>query len=209
MVNAPQKDVPSYFVAISHDGRLIASSHGVYDSETGRGFVSLVGQWGAVYSGVFTSNGRLICATDHGNLVVWDTSTWRIVTQQKWAEEPLITVNLSRDEKYLLTGDDGKAVRWGTLDSLHQEGVVGRHEARIKSVCFTPDGSFAASAGDDKMIALWDVNRGELIMHIGTHTSPIYGLAFSPDSTRLISGEHDHSVRLYTRHRTIWGFRFD
>lgn len=208
-IKAPRENTASYFVAISRDGRLIASSHGVYDSETGRGFVGLVGQWGAVYSGVFTSNGRLICATDHGNLVVWDTRTWTIVALQRWAEEPLITVSLSPDEKYLVTGDDGKAVRWGWLDPLHQEGVVGRHEARIKSVYFTPDGSFAASAGDDKMIALWDVNRGELIMHIGTHTSPIYGLAFSPDGTQLISGEHDHSVRLYTRHRTIWGFRFD
>jgi WD40 repeat protein len=118
-------------------------------------------------------------------------------------------VSLSRDEKYLVTGDDGKAVRWGTVNPLHQEGVVGRHEARIKSVCFTPDGFFAASAGDDKMIALWDVNRDEFIMRIGTHTSPVYGLAFSPDGTRLVSGEHDRSVRLYSRHRTIWGFRVD
>ena len=209
VINAPEKDTPSYFIAISRDGRLIASSHGVYDSETGRGLASLIGEWGAVYSSVFSSNGRLICATDRGNIVVWDTSTWRIVTQERWAEEPLIAVSLSRDEKYLLTGDDGKAVRWGALDPLHQEGVVGRHEARIKSVCFTPDGSFAASAGDDKMIALWDVSSARLITQIGTHTSPVYALAFSPDGSQLISGEHDRSVRLYTRHRTIWGFRWD
>jgi WD40 repeat protein/tRNA A-37 threonylcarbamoyl transferase component Bud32 len=209
VINAPEKDTPSYFIAISRDGRLIAATHGVYDSETGRGIASLVGEWGAVYSAVFTSDGRVICVTDRGNVVVWDTRTWRIVTQQRWAEEPLITVSLSPDEKRLVTGDDGKAVRLGTLDPLHQEGVVGRHEARIKSVCFTPDGSFAASAGDDKMIALWDVNRKKIIAHIGTHTSPVYAVAFSPNGNQLISGEHDHSVRLYTRHRTISGFRFD
>jgi WD40 repeat protein len=53
------------------------------------------------------------------------------------------------------------------------------------------------------------VNRHNLITHIGTHTSPVYALAFSPDGSRLISGEHDRSVRLYSRHRTIWGFRVD
>jgi hypothetical protein len=32
---------------------------------------------------------------------------------------------------------------------------------------------------------------------------------FSPNGRQLISGEHDHSVRLYTRHRTLWGFKLD
>jgi WD40 repeat protein len=64
-----------------------------------------------------------------------------------------------------------------------------------------------ASAGDDKMIALWDVGRRKLVTTIGTHTSPIYAIAFSPDGQRLISGEHDRSVRVYTRHRELWGFR--
>ena len=209
VIKAPQRDTPGYCVAISHDGRLIASSHGVYDSQTGRQFLDLIGEWGAVYAAIFTADGRLICATDYGNVVVWDTRSWKMVAKEKWAEAPLIALSLSPDEKYLVTGDDGKAVRWGTVDPLHQKGVVGRHEARIKSIAFTPDGSFAASAGDDKMIALWDVSRGKLVTRIGTHTSPIYALAFSPDGRQLVSGEHDSSVRLYTRHQTIWGFRLD
>jgi WD40 repeat protein len=140
---------------------------------------------------------------------VWDTQAWRIVAQEKWAEEPLITVSLSSDGRYLITGDDGKSVRLGTVDPLRQLDVIGRHEARIKSVVFSPDASSAASAGDDKTIALWDINGRKLITRIGTHASPIYAVAFSPNGQQLISGEHDRSVRLYTRHRTIWGFKFD
>jgi WD40 repeat protein len=59
------------------------------------------------------------------------------------------------------------------------------------------------------MIALWNVNGRKLITRIGLHTAPVYAIAFSPDGERLVSGGHDKSVRLYTRHSTLWGFRLD
>ena len=196
----------SYCVAISPNGRLIATTHGVYDSESGAKITGLLGAWGAVYGAVFTPDGRrLVCVTDHGKVVLWDTDTWHIVEQQNWTETPLVTLSLSHDGRYLTTGEDGKYVRFGTLEPLRQLGVLGRHDARVKSVAFSPDGETVASAGDDKTIALWDVSSRKLISHIGMHTSPVYAIAFSPDGRRLISGEHDRSVRMYTRHHTLWG----
>jgi WD40 repeat protein len=66
-----------------------------------------------------------------------------------------------------------------------------------------------ASAGDDNTIRIWDVNGGGLVREIGTHTKPVLSVAYSPDGKRIVSGEHDASVRLYTRHHLLWGYRLD
>lgn len=202
----------SYYLAISPDGRQVATTRGVYESESGRQIVHLstpVVQ-GNVYSAAFTADGRrLVCAMDTGEILLWDARSWRLIERRKWADLALVSLSLSPDGRYLVTGDDEKVVRLGALDPLRQVGALGRHEARIKSVAFSPNGKQVASAGDDKMIALWDVGRRRLLTRIGTHATPVYSIAFSPDGEQLVSGEHDRSVRLYTRHRALWGFRWD
>jgi WD40 repeat protein len=201
---------PSYCVTISPNGRWIVTNHSVYDATSGSQIISLVGAWGGIYGAAFTPDGRrLVCVTETGDVMLWDTQTWQFLEQQRWAETPLVTLSLSADGRYLSTGEDGKNVRFGTVEPLAQLAVLGHHEARVKAVAFSPDGATVASAGDDKTIALWDVSRRKLITPIGTHTSPVYALAFSPDGRRLISGEHDRSVRIYTRRRTLWGFELD
>jgi WD40 repeat protein len=170
----------------------------------------LTTNWHGVYSAVFSNDGTLLIgANDLGYMVVVDTRTWQLVERQKWSETPLVALSLAPDGNHIVTGEDGKLVRWGTLRPLRQLGVIGQHKARVKAVAFAPDGERVASAGDDKMVALWDVSSRKLLTTIGTHTSPVYGLAFSADGKRLFTGEHDRSVRQYAKHRTLWGFSLD
>ena len=209
MTIAPTPQGAAYCVAISPDDRFVASSFGVYSTETGDRLTP-PGYWHNVYSAAFSDRGRLLIGvTDHGEVVILETSTWREVARQKWTESPIVSMSISADGNYLVTGEDARKVRLGTINPLRQIGIIGEHNARVKAVVFSPDGRYVASAGDDKMVALWDVNRRKLVASIGTHTSPIYALAFSPDGKRLITGEHDRSVRQYTRRRTLWGFSFD
>lgn len=166
--------------------------------------------WGNVYSAAFTNDGaRLIGVTDYGHVLVLDARSWQLAERQKWTTSPLVTMSLSPDGTHIVTGDDGKTIRLGTVNPLRQTAMIGQHSARVKAVVFSPDGKQVASAGDDKMVALWDVNSRKLVTTIGTHTSPTFALAFSADGKRLFTGEHDRSVRQYTRRRSLWGFSLD
>ena len=48
----------------------------------------------------------------------------------------------------------------------------------------------------------------EQVMHDG-HMAAVRRAVFSPDGKQIVSGGHDHSVRLYTRHRSVWGWPLD
>ncbi|HEU4435207.1 MAG TPA: WD40 repeat domain-containing protein, partial [Pyrinomonadaceae bacterium] len=204
------RDFVCYFLAISPDRRFVATTFGIYSAETGATLLLDRNGWRGIYSGAFTNDGtRLVGVNDSGSIVVLDTRTWELVERQQWTTSPLVSMSLSPDGTQIVTGEDAKLIRLGTVNPLRQTAIVGQHSARVKAVAFSPDGKHVASAGDDKMVALWDVNRRKLVKTIGTHTSPIYALAFSPDGRRLMTGEHDRSVRQYTRRGSLWGFSLD
>jgi WD40 repeat protein len=205
-----------YCMALSADGQLIATSHGAYEIATGQLLAPLSGKSNdcfipsQTYGLAFSPEGtRLAAPQAHGIHLLCETTTWQPMERADLSPRQFISVSFAPDGKQLVTGEDGGIVQLWTAHPLRPTAVLGQHAARIKSVAFSPDGKQVASAGDDKMIALWDVSRRKLITRIGTHTSPVYAVAFSSDGRRLISGEHDHSVRLYTRHRTLWGFQLE
>ena len=203
-------------LAISPDGRVIATSHGVYDSTTGQqvaDFSAKGNDWlnsSAIYSLAFSADGtRLVTANASGRSFVCDTATWSLIEKADFSPRQFISISSAPNGKQLVTGEDGGLVQLWTVQPLRPTKVLGQHDARIKSVAFSPDGTQVVSAGDDKTIALWDVGSRRLVTRIGLHTSPVYAVAFSPDGQQLVSGEHDHSVRFYTRRRSLWGWSLD
>lgn len=196
-------------LAISPNGRWIATSSGINDSMDGRQIYShqISDTYGAAFA---PDNNRLAVVTASPQTVyILDTQTWQVVEQVTVEGATFICVNFSPDGKWFVTGEDEGNLRLWQTNPLRQVAILGQHKARIKSVAFSPDGNEVVSSGDDQTISLWDVNRRKLITNLGTHTAPVISVAFSPDGKRIASGGQDNSISIFTRQRTLWGYRWN
>lgn len=86
-------------------------------------------------------------------------------------------------------------------------GVLGdprlQHAEYVRAVAVSPRGDLLASAGDDRVIRLWDLETGLARAVLRGHTKAVRCLDFSPDGARLASGSVDRSVRLWDVDRAL------
>ena len=211
------KDKFGYGVALSPNQQWIATSFGVHARDDGRVVadfhnkdVYLASEYYAVK---FSPDGHwLIGVTPANQVNLWDTRTWALcqtALPKPGGTDRFISLAISPDSRWFVTGQDQGQVRLWSVEPLREIAVIGEHKSYVRSVAFSHDGRFVASASDDKTLKLWDVARRKLVEEIGIHTSPVLAVAFSPDDKHLVTGEYDNSVRIYTRQRSLWGWKLD
>src|SRR5262249_34143127 len=62
---------------------------------------------------------------------------------------------------------------------------------------FLPDGRRIVSAGNDKVIRLWDVTTGKDVRQLGGHEDRVTKLSVSPDGRRLACAAGDGAIRIW------------
>ena len=115
---------------------------------------------------------------------------------------------------YIATGSsDWTARLWDVQRGTSVRVFIG-HQGIVSTLAFSPDGRYLATTGkliptplehplneshlgEDLSVNLWDLGSGRRIKKMTGHTAPVYSLAFSAESSLLVSGGADWTVRCW------------
>jgi WD40 repeat protein len=215
----------SYGAAVTPDGRWVATSYAVYDGNTGQLSYDFRAELPALLSGTqpipqpteirslgFTAGGQTLVTVSispRSGVMTRQVGQWQPSETQRLKDRRFISLSLALNNQQFVIGEDAGIVQLWDIQPLQPVAQLGRHEASINAVAFSPNSREVVSTSDDKTITLWDAVSHRLITHIGMHTAPVMAVAFSADGNQLVAGGNDHSVRLYTRQRTLWDMNWD
>jgi len=193
-----------YAVAISMDGRLIASGdHSgdvcLWDSKSYKRIGKPLLHAGSVRSVCFTPDSRwLVSGSDPKIVHVWDCKTGQAVGNLYMGpgHSSYGLWSLCTDGVLIISGifDDKTICIWDLI-SRTQIGSPIDAGGYVEAVALSNDGRIAAGVGC--AVCVWGVKSRCRIASMNGHRDRVFTVAFSPDNSRIASGSDDCSIRLW------------
>ena len=151
-----------------------------------------------VNDAAFTPDGRTLALCAAKIVSVVDVAAGQALYQFQFEKDAILTVlALSPDGKTLLCGG-GRSFR---LIEVASGATLLKRELAVElfGAAFSPDGrTLAVSAGEaSATILLFDVPSGKEVLRLRGHASRVRSLAFSPDGTKLASGQWDSTALIW------------
>lgn len=190
-----ETDHPVNVVAISPDGRLLASAERgdfrLWKLKTGEligSFRDPKGKNNNVIAVVFSADGRTVLSGyGDGTIRTWSTRSLKKVLALKGHKDAVFGAVYSRDGRKIYSGSTDRTVRAWDASTGAPLGVWRGHADSVRSVAVSTDGAKVLSAGYDGTLRQWDARTGRVLgsRFVG---GVINAAVFLPDGRVLTGG---------------------
>ncbi|MEO1740697.1 MAG: hypothetical protein AAFR99_02695 [Cyanobacteria bacterium J06629_9] len=131
---------------------------------------------------------EVVTVNDEGWIQRWNLAAQPIGTPFKGSNTTIGSITYSADGQTLIYGDFDGWLCWVDLEG-NQQHVVRADADAVAQVVRSPDGQTYATVGGDDLLKLWD-SEGHLVNTIVKwHEAATTAVAFSPDGSRIITGD--------------------
>lgn len=194
---------PVYAVAMSADGRFIASSSWdndlwLWDSETGEPLHILKGHTGYVISIAFSPDGAYVVSGSHDTSIrVWRVSNGQLVRTLEGhlgAVEHLVVTNDS--QKIISASRDGMIFVFD-MPTEQRLWTLAGNKGGVNAIALSLDNRFLVGSFMDGSVWLWDLTTGESLHHFASGNAWVNAMAFSMDNAFLVGGLTDGRVQIW------------
>ena len=201
-------------VYLSKDGQyLLASSTDKIMRMWKLGILSrtkqMTGHTNTVISLVISSDDTyIITGSEDCTVRVWSMLDFTEVCCLNGHSQGVWCVAISNDMKTIASGAaDSLIILWDFEKKLERLRLTA--PLTIYTVSISNDNKYLASAGNDMKVLLWDLQIGTLISTLEGHTDTVFTLKFTYDSTQIISGAADYTLRIWNIQELVAGQKVD
>ena len=197
--------------AFSPDGhRIVSKSNGemlrLWDATNGEEIAVLQGHKKPVFLipsayGFSPDGRRIVSVSDENTLSIWDAESGEELRILKGHKSWISACAFSPDGCRIVSGSNDKTLRLWDATNGEEIAVLQGHTGPVITCAFSPNGNRIASQCEgskygNHTLRLWDGDNGQPIS-VSLDGNDACALAFSPDSTRIVTGVYDRTLCLW------------